>query len=1343
MNRLLLFTLFIVSTLPLSAQLSGAYTIGGTNPNYADFTAAAAALTTQGISGNVTFNVRPGTYTERFIINAIPGSNVNRTVTFQAENGDSSSVLLLNATATNTTNYLIALQNVGQVVLKRLSFQTPETGAYSTAVLVYNASNIRLENCRLSGSLNTSTLNENQRISVLVTGISPNFTAKNCFFRNGYNGIGVLGGETLVSADMLIENNRFKGTIGEAVAAVYAHNIRVRQNLVDSCALGFSIRFCSTAVVIRNRIFTTYYGCLAMYECRGTAANRCLVANNMMGNYGNSTQVNGALIQSCRYLDFFHNSLDIQSGSEQCYGLFLANSSRYIRIQNNSVVVKPGGLPVVVQNEPNEVETFSHCNLYNGLILTDLPPNSISANPYYAGNTDLHVANAVLNNLGTPLPTVTVDFDGENRSATAPDIGADEYVPVQISAAVGGFVNPSADSVYCAELPLEIVLQNTGSTTLTSAVLTVTLNGVAQPDVAWTGNLAVGQTTQVALGFPALVPLQSNTVSVQCSNPNGSADNFPADDKLVFDGLYSGLSGTYTIGGNNPDFTSFSAAVAALQKGGLCSNTTLLVRNGTYNEQIQIGILKGSSAQHVVTFQGESGDSSAVILSAPASANNAFTLRTQYSRFLTFKSLKIKQTANTNNYSPVFIAFGSDITFENCIIEGYFGNNSSDSDAALAAFPDSNLTVRNCLIRSGGMGANLVGTGPLKYNLVFENNRVYGSYDDCLNLQKWQNVRVRNNEFGASSQNSLYGIYGLNLYNYEISGNRISIFGVQATNGIYLINCAEYNDDISLVANNSISMNLGAGIVAVSRGMWIINCDSIHVIHNTIRHNSADTDNIAFEIQQTSGAYVVNNVFVNSGLGLAFNSGGTDYSFFDHNVYFTNGALVVYGSAELSGIQTQTGGDQHSVLANPMWTNGLPDSLSLHNPILENIGTQTVVLTDLRGFARQFPNPDPGAFETPSAPVVQLGPDRNACGQTVLHGFAPGASSYLWNTGATTADLTVDSSGMYILTATNDIGSATDTIVVQVFPLPLLFAGPDISVCSGASVDINTSSSGTCQWSDLAGIPVSDDCLLSLTISVSGAFVLTVTDDNNCVSRDTVQVTAFPLPTVEAAPDISVCSESLTFITGTSSGSCTWSDLGGNMVSNFCNFAIDALESTVYVLSTTSQDGCMASDTLFLHVDPNPAPPVITANGNVLSTVSNDALQWWLGGTPIPGATGPTYVPTETGTYTVQATTAAGCSATSAPYFFVVSGTVELSDSDLTVFPNPVAGKTLFIHVSGQFRPDGFALFDARGRLINNGPVVAETSGRYVIPAPVETGMYFLKISDASGKVILKKVQFF
>jgi hypothetical protein len=48
----------------------------------------------------------------------------------------------------------------------------------------------------------------------------------------------------------------------------------------------------------------------------------------------------------------------------------------------------------------------------------------------FAGAKDLHVVNGGPNNLGTPIASITTDIDGDVRSTTTPDLGADEYTPI-------------------------------------------------------------------------------------------------------------------------------------------------------------------------------------------------------------------------------------------------------------------------------------------------------------------------------------------------------------------------------------------------------------------------------------------------------------------------------------------------------------------------------------------------------------------------------------------------------------------------------------------------------------------------------------------------------------------------------------------------------------------------------------------------------------------------------------------------------------------------------------------------------------------------------------------------
>ncbi|MBI3142618.1 MAG: hypothetical protein HYZ16_07315, partial [Bacteroidetes bacterium] len=85
------------------AQLSGNYTIGGSGASYSTVTAAVSALTTNGVSGPVTFSIADGTYSGQVSLgSSITGASSTNTITFKGASGDSSKVII-----TNSSNYTI------------------------------------------------------------------------------------------------------------------------------------------------------------------------------------------------------------------------------------------------------------------------------------------------------------------------------------------------------------------------------------------------------------------------------------------------------------------------------------------------------------------------------------------------------------------------------------------------------------------------------------------------------------------------------------------------------------------------------------------------------------------------------------------------------------------------------------------------------------------------------------------------------------------------------------------------------------------------------------------------------------------------------------------------------------------------------------------------------------------------------------------------------------------------------------------------------------------------------------------------------------------------------------
>src|SRR5688572_28492659 len=109
-RKILLSISLLLFVIVSKAQLNGVYTIGGASPDYPTFSAAVTALTTVGISGAVTFDVRSGTYVEKISIPSIAGASSANLITFQSEVGDSSAVILVDsASASSANNYTLEL----------------------------------------------------------------------------------------------------------------------------------------------------------------------------------------------------------------------------------------------------------------------------------------------------------------------------------------------------------------------------------------------------------------------------------------------------------------------------------------------------------------------------------------------------------------------------------------------------------------------------------------------------------------------------------------------------------------------------------------------------------------------------------------------------------------------------------------------------------------------------------------------------------------------------------------------------------------------------------------------------------------------------------------------------------------------------------------------------------------------------------------------------------------------------------------------------------------------------------------------------------------------------------
>ncbi|MFN8154921.1 MAG: PKD domain-containing protein [Bacteroidia bacterium] len=213
----------------------------------------------------------------------------------------------------------------------------------------------------------------------------------------------------------------------------------------------------------------------------------------------------------------------------------------------------------------------------------------------------------------------------------------------------------------------------------------------------------------------------------------------------------------------------------------------------------------------------------------------------------------------------------------------------------------------------------------------------------------------------------------------------------------------------------------------------------------------------------------------------------------------------------------------------------------------------------------------------PSMITVNAGNDVTACGTANL--TLPGYITYEWSTGDTTMNTSVSATGDYSVIVTDLSGcSGTDTIHVDILPLPNANLGPDTAICGGVlQIGVPPVAGNTYLWSIGA---------TSTYITIgTGAFTLTVTDPLGCVNVDVINVVVHQVPVVsyfESQTSTCLYGGAVTLTAGTPAGG-VYSGPGvtGN---SFDPLAVGLGSSTIQY-TYTAPTGCSASDTSSIMVD--------------------------------------------------------------------------------------------------------------------------------------------------------------
>lgn len=299
-------------------------------------------------------------------------------------------------------------------------------------------------------------------------------------------------------------------------------------------------------------------------------------------------------------------------------------------------------------------------------------------------------------------------------------------------------------------------------------------------------------------------------------------------------------------------------------------------------------------------------------------------------------------------------------------------------------------------------------------------------------------------------------------------------------------------------------------------------------------------------------------------------------------------------------------------------------------------------------------------------PVITARADTALCEGVSLQMDVTGdAASYQWTpadglsqTNGANPLATPNTTTAYVVTGKTLHGcEAKDTVNVIVHPLPDIKSISDTTICGPGNVRLNTTgSAASYSWSP--GGDLSDPSVASPMASVASSAQYIVTGESGlgCIAYDTVNVKVVDALVLQVRNDTLICEGSNAQLQSVSNATLySWTPSTGLTNSSISNPIASPLNTTQYILTATTKDGCSGKDTVSIAVN---AAPVITLtndtlicpNTSVQLTATGGISYQWNSSSTLsnPNISNPIATPQSFTTYLVKVTDGNNCTSTSA-----------------------------------------------------------------------------------------------
>ncbi|OJV52913.1 MAG: hypothetical protein BGO31_03935 [Bacteroidetes bacterium 43-16] len=384
-------------------------------------------------------------------------------------------------------------------------------------------------------------------------------------------------------------------------------------------------------------------------------------------------------------------------------------------------------------------------------------------------------------------------------------------------------------------------------------------------------------------------------------------------------------------------------------------------------------------------------------------------------------------------------------------------------------------------------------------------------------------------------------------------------------------------------------------------------------------------------------------------------------------------------------------------------------------------------------------------------PVAGLTPNGNInlCDGETQTLTASGTGTYTWLrnnaivSGQTGSTLAVTQANPYkvVVTGANGCTDTSVTANITIVPKPVVHLGNDTAVCANETLQLNAGNQGaTYLWSN-------NTTAQTIDVTTPGQYSVTVTNNFNCIARDTINVTHLAIPVVDLGADTAICpSRPLTLDAQNPGAAYLWNN--GNTGQTLI---VDQVGT--YAVAVTNADQCTGTDTINVSFVPAIAnlgfdfePLFNIQPGRVKFTpidINPDYTYTWnFGDGNTSTQTIAQHDYTVSGDYVVTLNVSDGCADSletleiRVDLFTSSVSRVKQSDLSVKIYPNPTSSVLNVVLETENTHINKLSIFNLLGQNVTTiVPATKNTKQQEIQLSNLASGAYLIKIETDKGTV--------